>query len=327
MHNNPLPRLDSCPDVREELLPYCRLRPGEIWTDDIRGHRVACLDAADCVAVGKLMAEQYAQLAIHDPPYNLAAFQRRSIASYIDWCRGWVEITNNVLAEDASLYVWLGADQNDGFQPLPDFMLMMREQPFRPRSFVTMRNQRGYGTQKNWMAVRQELLYYIKGNPDFTVEAEYTDIPKILRGYYKEVNGHITENLERSRSRTIRAGNVWVDIQQPFYRMEENVSGCYAQKPLKSIERIIQASSSLEGLVIDFFSHSGSTLLASEILGRKCFTADIDPVYVEITIRRLEHFRQTGLIGWQNGNPFESDATESPHEVLDAAQEYQKFLL
>ncbi len=278
MRNNPLPRLDSSFEVRERLLPYCRLRPGEIWVDDALGHRVGCLDAADGEAVRRLMDGELARLAVHDPPYNLAAFERRSVASYIEWCRCWIELTNAGLAPDASLYVWMGADQNDGFQPLPDFMLMMREQPLRPRSFITMRNQRGYGTQKNWMAVRQEMLYYVKGNPVFTVEAEYTDIPKILRGYYKEVNGEITENLERSRSDTIRAGNVWVDIQQLFYRMEENVSGCYAQKPLKSIERIIQASSAPDDLVIDFFSHSGTTLLASEILNRRCFTADIDPI-------------------------------------------------
>ena len=310
MRNNPLPRLDSSPEVRERLLPYCRLSPGEIWTDDVHGHRVGCLDATDRGAVQNLMANESAQLAVHDPPYNLVAFERMSITAYIEWCRRWVELTGTVLAPDASLYVWLGADQNDGFQPLPDFMLMMREQPFRSRSFITMRNQRGYGTPKNWMAVRQELLYYVKGNPVFSVEAEYTDIPKILRGYYKEVNGKVTENLERSHSNTIRAGNVWVDIQQPFYRMEENVSGCFAQKPLKSIRRIIQASSYEGGLVIDFFAHSGTTLLASETLGRRCFTADIDPIYAEITIRRLERFRATGRVGWQNGHPFEGDVQE-----------------
>lgn len=307
MHNNPLPRLDSSPEIRERLLPHCRLQPGDVWVDNIRGHRVGCLDAADSRAVRNLMTGEFAQLAVHDPPYNMAAFERRSITAYVEWCRRWVEITDAALGPDASLYVWLGADQNDGFQPLPDFMLMMREQPFRPRSFVTMRNQRGYGTPKNWMAVRQELLYYVKGNPVFSVEAEYTDIPKILRGYYKEVNGEVTENMERSRSNTIRAGNVWVDIQQPFYRMEENVSGCYAQKPLKSIQRIIRASSAEGGLVIDFFSHSGTTLIASEILSRRCFTTDIDPIYAEVAIRRLEQFRATGRTGWQNGHPFEKE--------------------
>ena len=257
-----------------------------------------------------MMAGEYAQLAIHDPPYNLAAFELRSITEFIDWCRKWVSITYAALASSASCYVWLGADQNDGFQPLPDFMLMMRNQPFAPRSFITMRNQRGYGTQKNWMAVRQELLYYIKGSPTFNVDAAYTDIPKILRGYYKEVNGKVTENLERSRSDTIRAGNVWVDIQQVFYRMEENVSGCYAQKPLKCIERIVRASSDPGDLVIDFFAHSGTTLLAAEILNRRCFTIEIDPIYAEITIRRLERFRATGRLGWQNGHPFQDDVTD-----------------
>ncbi len=310
MKNNPLPRLDSSPELINKLLPYCRLKSGDIWTDPVRGHRVGCLDASNPQHISSIMAEKTAQLAIQDPPYNVAVFERMSIEEYIQWCRTWVYHTFEILAEDSSLYIWLGADQNDGFQPLPDFILMMRDQPFSPRSIITMRNQRGYGTQKNWMAIRQELLYYIKGKPKFYVDAEYTDIPKILRGYYKKVNGKATENLERSRSDTIRAGNVWVDIQQVFYRMEENVSGCYAQKPLKCIDRIIRASSSPNDLVVDYFAHSGTTLVASEMLGRKCYTMDIDPIYAEITIRRLERLRATGKAGWQNGHPFEKDGPE-----------------
>ena len=147
------------------------------------------------------------------------------------------------------------------------------------------------------MAVRQELLYYMKGRPRFYVDAEYTDIPKILRGYYKTIKGKTTENLERSRSDTIRAGNVWVDVQQVFYRMQENVSGCYAQKPIKSIDRIIRASSSPGDLVIDYFAHSGTTLIAAELLGRKCYTFDVDPIYTEIVIRRLGAAFHGGPLG------------------------------
>lgn len=305
MKNNPLPRLDKNEALRQKLLPLCRLKPGEIWLDPAGRHKVGCLDAADPADVERLMAGQQASLASHDPPYNLVAFEERELAEYIAWCRRWVRNSWQAMAEHSSLYVWLGADQRAHFQPLPDFMIMMREFEFEPRSFLTMRNQRGYGTQKNWMAIRQELLYYAKGNPFFAVQ--YTEIPKILRGYYKEVNGKVTENLERSKSNYLRAGNVWVDIQQVFYRLEENVSGCYAQKPLKSVERIIKASSRPGELVIDFFSHSGATLLAAERLQRRCFTLDIDPIYCEITIRRLELFRQTGRLGWQNGHPFEND--------------------
>lgn len=304
MINDPLPRLDTNSDAWRALLPQCRLKPGEIWTDDLASHRVGCLDAAEAQDVAKLMAGERAALAIHDPPYNLVAFDERPLERYIDWCRRWIAATESVLAPDASLYVWLGADQKEHFQPLPDFMLMMRGFAFKTRSLLTMRNQRGYGTQKNWMAVRQELLYYVRGNPVFNIAAEYTDIPKILRGYYKEVGGEMTENGARGKSENIRAGNVWVDIQQVFYRMEENVSGCFAQKPLKAIERIIRASSNPGDWVLDFFAHSGTTLLAAELQQRRCATIDTDPVFCEIAIRRLEHFRRTGKRGWQNGNAF-----------------------
>jgi site-specific DNA-methyltransferase (adenine-specific) len=307
MQNHPLPRLDETPELRAALQKYCRLNRGEVWEDPAGRHRVGCLDASRAGDVETLVQNGKAQLALQDPPYNLVAFEKRSLREFMDWCRRWIANTNQALAKDASLYVWMGADQNEGFQPLPDFMVMMRETGFRPRSFITMRNQRGYGTQLNWMAVRQELLYYLKGAPVFNVEAEYTDIPKILRGYYKEVNGVATENLERSKSENIRAGNVWVDIQQVFYRMEENVNGCYAQKPLKTCERIIRASSNPGDLIFDFFAHSGSTLLSAEVLGRKCHTMDIDPVFCEIVIRRLEHFRASGRTGWQNSNPFATE--------------------
>lgn len=307
MKNFPLPRLDSNPELRAHLLTYCRLQPGELWSDPLGKHRIGCLDAASAEATAFLMGEHKATLALQDPPYNLVAFEQKALDDYIAWCKRWVANTKHALQNDASLYVWLGADQRAGFQPLPDFMLMMRATSFQSRSFITMRNQRGYGTQKNWMAVRQELLYYTKGEPCFNVEAEYTDIPKILRGYYKEVGGKVTDNLERGKSENIRAGNVWVDIQQVFYRMEENVNGCYVQKPLQSCQRIILASSQPGDLVIDFFCHSASTLIACELLDRPCYTMDIDPIYCEIAIRRLERFRRTGKTGWQNSNPFEEE--------------------
>jgi site-specific DNA-methyltransferase (adenine-specific) len=310
MATEPLPRLDSDTEIRETLLTHCRLKPGEIWEDTVRGHKVGVLDATTADAVSELMGGKKAKLALNDPPYNVSVgkkttqnLNKLNLAEYMAFSRNWVKNTIDILDEDAHFYAWLGADQRDNFQPLPDFMLMMREfEDLKARSFITMRNQRGYGTQKNWMAVRQELLYYTKGNPDFAVV--YTDIPKILRGYYKTIDGKPVENLERSRSDTIRPGNVWVDIQQVFYRMEENVPGAYAQKPLKAIERIITTCSREGDLVADLFSHSGTTLIACERLGRVCYTSDIDPIFAEITIRRLEHFRETQETGFQYHNPF-----------------------
>ncbi len=332
MHRAPLPRLDGAPDLLAALWPLCRLGPGAVWEDPEGRHRVVCGDATDSVLVHRTFfgeqshaglqpgvtgteAVQHtgleplaaASLAIHDPPYNMAVFEVRDIEDYLAWCGRWLDAGDAVLGPDASLYLWLGADQKHGFQPLADVILAMRARNWNSRSLITLRNQRGYGTQKNWMAVRQELLYYTRGEPVFCVDAEYTDIPKKVKGYYKQVRGERLENTARGHADTIRAGNVWTDIQQVFYRMEENVEGCYAQKPLAAIERIIRASSCPGDTVIDFFAHSGTTLLACERLGRRCYTMELEPVFCEIAIRRLEHFRTSGKTGWQGGHAFERD--------------------
>lgn len=303
-------RLDGDSGLGERLLRFCRLKSGEIWEDPVRGHRVGVLDAARQDDITCLLDNEKAVLVVNDPPYNITAGNMSSanlpkvdLEEYINFSCSWVGNAISSIKKDAHLYCWIGADYRDNFQPLPDFMILMREfSEIQPKNLITLRNQRGYGTQKNWMWVRQELLHYTRGNPEFNVV--YTDIPKILKGYYKEVNGKLTENLERSRSDTIRPGNVWVDIQQVFYRMEENVPGCYAQKPLKAIERILESSSQDGDLVLDMFAHSGTTLLAGERLNRRVYTCDISPIFAELTIRRLERFRATGKTGWQWRNPF-----------------------
>ncbi len=313
-----LPRIDKDEELRNLLLNYCRIKEGEVWADEVNGHKVACVDVSDSKKVKDVFEGEKATLAVHDPPYNFVAFGSSPVEKFIELSAAWVNLTYDLLQKDASLYIWFGADQKKGFSPLPEFMLMMRQTPFKSKSFITLRNQRGYGTRKNWMSVRQELLFYVKGNPPFHSDFVYTEIPKAVKGYYKKVNGVITENIERSKSRFIRAGNVWIDVQQVFYLMEENVSGCFAQKPLKAIERIVKVSSSEGDLITDFFAHSGTTLLAAERNKRKCFTFDVDPVYCEISIRRLEHFRANGKIGWGTSNPFEKE--------IEKDKKLQKYL-
>ena len=338
MGKEELPRIDGNEELRQRLLPYCRLGRGEVWEDPEGLHRVGVFDATDPLEIDLLFSgitdgspggadssanadeegsanggktgKRKVSLALQDPPYNVEVGGKRSDAlsrvnpeRYTTFSKAWIEALLPHLASESHLYIWLGADQKRGFQPLPEFMLLMREYPeLESRSFITLRNQRGYGTAKNWMSVRQELLYYTRGNPHFSVQ--YTGIPKILRGYYKDVGGERKENSARSKSENIRSSNVWVDIQQVFYLMEENVPGAYAQKPLKAIERIIASGTGEGELVADLFSHSGTTLLACEKLGRSCITADLDPIFAELSIRRLERFRETGKTGWQWKNPF-----------------------
>jgi len=38
-----LGRIDTDQHIRNLLLPYCRLKYGEVWQDSILGHKVGCL--------------------------------------------------------------------------------------------------------------------------------------------------------------------------------------------------------------------------------------------------------------------------------------------
>lgn len=59
-------------------------------------------------------------------------------------------------------------------------------------------------------------------------------------------------------------------------------------KPIKLIARLIKNSSKKNENVIDFFGGSGSTLIAAEQLGRKCYMMELDPKYVDVIIDRWE---------------------------------------
>lgn len=60
------------------------------------------------------------------------------------------------------------------------------------------------------------------------------------------------------------------------------------QKPVALAERAI--TNSKPHIVIDLFGGSGSTLIACEKLGRKCFMMEIDEHYCDVIIKRWEDF-------------------------------------
>src|SRR5260370_37823106 len=127
MQNHPLPRLDEVPELATALQKHCRLRRGEVWEDPAGKHRVGCLDASLGEDVNTLARGDAAQLALQDPPYNLVAFQKRSIGEFVGWCRRLVANTERVLADDASLLGLIGAGQKRGFRTFPVLILVNRQ--------------------------------------------------------------------------------------------------------------------------------------------------------------------------------------------------------
>jgi DNA modification methylase len=60
------------------------------------------------------------------------------------------------------------------------------------------------------------------------------------------------------------------------------------QKPIELCARAIKNSSKAGQIVFDPFGGSGSTLIACDQLERRCFTAELDPGYADVILKRWE---------------------------------------
>ena len=59
---------------------------------------------------------------------------------------------------------------------------------------------------------------------------------------------------------------------------------------IKIISLKIKLSSILNGIVVDPFLGSGSTLIACEKTNRKCYGMEIDPHYCDVIVKRWEDY-------------------------------------
>ncbi|MCH8517746.1 MAG: site-specific DNA-methyltransferase [Cyclobacteriaceae bacterium] len=59
-------------------------------------------------------------------------------------------------------------------------------------------------------------------------------------------------------------------------------------KPLTMLEDALLDMTNRGDIVLDPFLGSGSTLLAAEKAGRRCFGVELDPLYVDLIVRRYE---------------------------------------
>jgi DNA modification methylase len=62
-------------------------------------------------------------------------------------------------------------------------------------------------------------------------------------------------------------------------------------KPVALVAAMVQNSSRRGDSVLDLFAGSGSTLIACEQLGRRCFAVELDPRYCDVIRRGYEDYR------------------------------------
>jgi DNA modification methylase len=62
------------------------------------------------------------------------------------------------------------------------------------------------------------------------------------------------------------------------------------QKPVECMRRPMLNNSSPGQAVYEPFLGSGTTLIAAQTVGRSCFAIELDPLYVDVAVRRWQAF-------------------------------------
>jgi len=91
-------------------------------------------------------------------------------------------------------------------------------------------------------------------------------------------------------------------------------------KPTKLLCDIMKDATKRGDVILDTCVGSGSTLVSAEEIGRICIAVDLDPGYVDVTIRRWENLTGREAVHVQSGETFRARAQQllpSPTEQTD----------
>jgi DNA modification methylase len=90
-------------------------------------------------------------------------------------------------------------------------------------------------------------------------------------------------------------------------------------KPVAMVADAIRDCSHRSGIVLDAFIGSGTTLIAAERTGRRCFGIELDPAYCDVAVRRLRAVCGLEAILKATGQSFAKvEAERVTREIADA---------
>ena len=89
-------------------------------------------------------------------------------------------------------------------------------------------------------------------------------------------------------------------------------------KPTAMLEDALLDLTNRGDFVIEPFLGSGSTLIAAEKTGRVCRGVELDPLYVDVVLRRYEAATGNPVVLLDTGEPFDVLAVRRSREVAPA---------
>ena len=273
-------------------------RNGDYW--QLGHHRLLCGDACDRADWASLMGRDRAALVFADPPYNvrITAWLNHGKIKHREFARASGEMSPSEFGEFLRSWMRLAAKfSEDGsihyvcmdWRHLGE-MLGAGEEVFGPLQNLVVWNKTNAG-QGSFYRSQHELIFVYRNG----------DAPHL-------------NNIELGRHGRNRS-NVWTYAGVNTFRKGrlDELSIHPTVKPIALVADAIKDCSRRGDIVLDPFMGSGTTLLAAERVGRKAFGMEIDPLYVDVAIRRWQDFTKRDAILTSTGQTFnEVAARRSP---------------
>ena len=255
-----------------------------------------------------LLPENFVDLLIVDPPYNLAKnyhgnqFKKTSDELYEEYTESWIQRVKPLLKENATIYVCC-----DWKSSLPIEKVLKSH--FHIQNRITWQREKGRGALSNWKNGMED-IWFATNSADYTFHVDAVKIRRKVVAPYK-VDGAPKdwEETEDGNFRNTYPSNFWDDISIPYWSMPENTAHP-TQKPEKLLAKLILASSNPGDVILDPFLGSGSTSVTAKKLGRHYVGIEQNEQYCCWTEKRLEMAEKDVTIqGYADGVFWERNTT------------------
>ena len=223
---------------------------------EIGEHRLLCGDSTDSDQVAKLMDGEKYDLIVTDPPYNVA---------YEGKTKDALTIKNDKMKSSDFVQFLTDYFSTSLINTKKGGGIYVFFADMELRSFVDAFLDGGFKLSQQLIWLKQTM---VMGRKDYHCKHE-----PILYGWY-EGEAH---NWYSDRKQT-----TILEFDRPQRNGEHPT-----MKPIKLIEYLINNSSKQGDLLGDGFLGSGSTMVASHQLKRKCYGMELDPRYADVIVRRM----------------------------------------
>ncbi len=242
---------------------------------------------ADLLAALPILPDEFADLIIIDPPYNLTKnfngkiFTARDEASYEEYLMSWFPQVCKKLKPSGSLYMCGDWKCTAALQRAMESELSILNR-------ITWQREKGRGAKANWKNGMEDIWFGVK-DPDnyyFNIEA-VKQKRRVIAPYRENGKPKDWEESEDGNFRLTCPSNFWDDISVPFWSMPENTDHP-TQKPEKLYAKLILASSRPGDVIFDPFLGSGTASVVAKKLGRHWCGIEMNEEYCMLAEKRLE---------------------------------------